>query len=196
MPISLAEAQAAIESISSSGSNLFRLVQGNVTMHDKSHWSKQLAQAAIAGGKPLCGYYYKIGNDLMYKNRETGSLLDPSDVSGAQRKKSAPGGGKLWQQLKVPTELPITLEDATNIVVAALNMKSTAAYKENTPSFQKISYFVDLPEGFGATTLYQNGAPQAADKVLLVVNCSGTNPQLVTHFPCHQSHMTNFANLN
>lgn len=196
MSISLAAAKAAIDGITSSGSNLFKVVQGNVTMHDKSHWSKQQAQAAIAGGKPLCGYYYKIGSDLMFKNKETGDIADPSDVSGAQRKKSAPsGGGKLWQQVKVPAELPITLEDATNIVVAALNKKSTAVYKENTPPGQKISYFVDLPEGFGATTLYQNGAPQAAEKVLLVVNCGGTNPQLITHFPCHHSRMTNFPDL-
>jgi len=166
---------------------LFNVIAGNSTFHDKSHWSRPNAKAALLT-KSRCGYYYTLKRTAQYTHKSTGETA--SHLSPRQKKK------KVWQKQWISQPMPVDVNDCARICVAAFNDHQNATYKKSdTHPNSRFLYFVDLPDGYHGKTAYQdNRADTDCTKVVIVITL-GTNHQLATHFPCDDAYMNGMTDL-
>ena len=180
MVMSLIDAKAAVQALTGSSAAFFDALKKNLTVHDKSHLSLVAAQAAIAGGKAVCGYYYQAASQTYYQ-----SNADPTiekERLGRNDKKSQ------WRRLTREIELPISMDDMAELCASALISVAGDLRRGNTDiRFLKVAPF---KEGFGGRTLRAAGATTACVAVGVVISASpGASPQIVTHFPVDQAYV-------
>ncbi|MDT4289896.1 hypothetical protein RO575_10045 [Methylomonas sp. MO1] len=179
MPVSKSDAIAAAKALNGS----VNAVANNAKFHDKSHWSKQNAIAAL-NHKPVCGYYWRK------EVKEKWTRKTDNDVLYVR-----PTPKKLKQyEMTIETSYhPVDINDCWKLLSHALGeaSKGSGEFREGGTATRFV-VAITFPDGYGGQTLYGNGGAATACNYIAVAIESGggaANAQIVTHFPSSQSYI-------
>lgn len=186
MAVKLLDAIAAAKALHGSVKQLVK----NVQLHDTSHWSKEKAQAEIAGGKPVCGYYWK----KLVRDKWTRSTDGDVRYEKPTQKRL-----KKYNKTTETSYLPINANGCWILVSHALkcakNDEDTLFVEGNTATRFVIG--TPFPADYGGETLRDDDNNEACTRVAVVIATGGNvNTQLVTHFPVAGSFFNNKTVLN
>ncbi|NOV32189.1 hypothetical protein [Methylomonas sp. ZR1] len=180
MPVSKSDAIAAAKALNGS----VNAVVNNAKYHDKSHWSKQNAIAAL-NYKPVCGYYWR--KEVKEKWTKKG------DQSDSTYEKPTPKKLKLYTQAKEISFHAVGINDCWRLLSHALGQASISngEFREGDAG-TRVVVATEFPEGYGGWTLYNDERGDTpCDYIAVVIETGGgaANAQIVTHFPASKNYI-------
>lgn len=178
MPVTKSDAIAAVKALNGSVEAIVR----NTQYHDKSHWSKHNATAALAD-KPECGYYWKK------LSRDKWTRPTDGDVT---YEKPTPKKLKSYKKTTETSYLEVNVNDCWILVCHAFGeaSKGNVELKEGN-TVTRFILAAPFPGGYGGETVRRGSASESCAYIVVVIETGGgaTNAQLVTHFPAAQSYI-------